>query len=244
MKFHLGAKVVEAINTGSGCELKVEKAGETITLTGDYCLVGIGRKPVLIDGLEAQGVKIDRGKVDINDHWETAVPGIYAVGDCVRGAMLAHKGEDEGVKLVELLAARNGMIPMTPHVGHMNYDAVPSVIYTHPEVAWVGKTEEQLASEGVEYKKASFPLMANSRARANDEGTDGFVKVISDKNTNKLLSAHIIAPMAGDMILPLTIGVEYGASAEDLARTCTAHPTVSEAIKEACLGIHEKPIHF
>jgi dihydrolipoamide dehydrogenase len=234
MKFHLSAKVIEATNTGSGCELKVEKGGETLTLSGDYCLVGIGRKPVVIDGLEAQGVKLDRGKVDINDHWETAVPGIYAIGDCVRGPMLAHKGEDEGVKLVELLAARHGMIPMTPHVGHMNYDAVPSVVYTHPEVAWVGKTEEELKEAGIKYKKGSFPFMANSRARAVED-TTGFVKVLSGEN-GKILGAHIIGPSAGELIATFTVALEHGAAAVDLAETCFAHPTLSEAVKEACLG--------
>jgi dihydrolipoamide dehydrogenase len=211
--------------------------GEPTNYETDVVLMAVGRKPYTNNlGLESVGITTDRlGRIEVDGSFKTKCPSIWAIGDVIDGPMLAHKAEEDGVYVVEQIAGK---------YAHVNWDTVPSVIYTNPEVAWVGKTEEQLKKEGVEYKKATFPLMANSRARANDEGTDGFVKVISDKNSNKLLSAHIIAPMAGDMILPLTIGVEYGASAEDIARTCTAHPTVSEAIKEACLGIVDKPIHF
>jgi dihydrolipoamide dehydrogenase len=211
--------------------------GEPKDFEADVVLLAVGRRPYTNNlGLDTVGITTDRlGRIEVDKSFKTKVPSIWAIGDVIDGPMLAHKAEEDGVYVVEQIAGK---------YAHVNWDTVPSVIYTSPEVAWVGKTEEQLAKEGVEFKKASFPLMANSRARANDEGTDGFVKVITEKATNKLLAAHIIAPMAGDMILPLTIGVEYGASAEDIARTCTPHPTVSEAIKEACLGIHAKPIHF
>jgi len=242
LKFHLSSKVVEATNTGSGAVLKVETGGTVQTLEGDYCLVGIGRKPVLINGLEEQGVKLNRNMVDINDKWQTAVPSIYAVGDCVRGPMLAHKGEEEGVKLVELLAAQAGLIPSTKHIGHMNYDAVPSVVYTFPEVAWVGKTEEELKTAGVTYTKGSFPFMANSRARAVDD-TTGFVKVLADEK-GKVIGAHIIGPSAGELIAPFTLALEHGGAAMDIAETCFAHPTLSEALKEACLAASSKPIHI
>jgi dihydrolipoamide dehydrogenase len=242
LKFHLSSKVVEATNTGSGAVLKVETGDTVQTLEGDYCLVGIGRKPVLINGLLEQGVKLNRNMVDINDKWQTAVPSIYAVGDCVRGPMLAHKGEEEGVKLVELLAAQAGLIPSTKHVGHMNYDAVPSVVYTHPEVAWVGKTEEELKTAGVKYTKGSFPFMANSRARAADD-TTGFVKVLADEN-GKIIGSHIIGPSAGELIAPFTLALEHGGAALDVAETCFAHPTLSEALKEACLAASSKPIHM
>jgi len=243
MTFHLKSKVVKAERVGDKAVLGVEGAdGSTTELHGDAVLVGIGRKAVLIPGLEDQGVKTERGMVVIDDHWQTNVKGVYAVGDCVRGPMLAHKGEEEGVKLVELLAANAGLIPKTPHTGHMNYDAIPSVVYTHPEVAWVGKTEEELKAAGIAYKKGSFPFMANSRARAVDE-TLGLTKVLVDEK-GKILGAHIMGPNAGELISNFTIGIEHGAAAVDLAETCWAHPTLSEAVKEACLAASSKPIHI
>jgi len=174
------------------------------------------------------------GRVEINSRFQTAVPSIYAVGDCVAGPMLAHKAEEEGVACVENLAGLEG---------HINYNTIPSVVYTHPEVAWVGKTEEECKAEGIDYKIGSFPMAANSRARANS-ATDGLVKLISDKKTDRLLGAHIIADVAGELIGELTLAMEYGASSEDIGRTCHAHPTLSESIKEAALSSFSKPIHM
>jgi dihydrolipoamide dehydrogenase len=215
-------------------------------------------------GLEALGIKKDKlGRIDVDDHFRTAVPNVYAIGDCIDGPMLAHKAEEEGIAAVEIIAG---------YAGHVNYDAIPGVIYTYPEVsligvmtsreagatilsmcffgcfcfsqvASVGKTEEELKESGVKFKKGSFPFSANSRARANGS-TDGFVKILSDAETDKILGAHIIGPNAGEMISEAVIAIEYGASSEDIARTCHAHPTLSEAFKEACMDTYDKPIHF
>ena len=187
--------------------------------------------------MEEVGVKVDdRGCVDIDEHWRTSVPNIYAIGDVVKGPMLAHKAEEEGVAVAELLASGHG---------HVNFDAIPSVIYTHPEVAWVGKTEEELKDAGVKYRVGKFPFLANSRAVTNQD-TDGFVKVLADAKTDRILGAHIIGANAGELIAELTLALEYGASSEDVARTCHPHPTLLEAIKEAALAATEggKTINF
>jgi dihydrolipoamide dehydrogenase len=173
------------------------------------------------------------GKIEINEHWETKVKGIYAIGDVVKGAMLAHKAEEEGIAAVERILGEGG---------HVNYHTIPGVIYTHPEVASVGFTEEEIKQKGIKYSKGVFPFMANSRARTNHE-TEGLVKVLTDTNTDKILGIHIIGPNAGEMIAEGVLGMEYGAAAEDIARTCHAHPTLSEAFKEACMAAYDKPIH-
>ena len=170
----------------------------------------------------------------MDGHFRTSVPGIYAIGDVIGGAMLAHKAEDEGVALAEMLAGQHG---------HVNYDAIPSVVYTWPEVASVGRTEEQLKAAGVEYKVGKFPFTANGRARSMNE-TDGFVKILADARTDRILGAHVIGPAAGDLIAELVLAMEFGAAAEDVARTCHAHPALGEAVKEAALAVDGRPIHM
>jgi dihydrolipoamide dehydrogenase len=198
-------------------------------------LIATGRRPYTDDlGLEESGVETDRGMVVIDDHFKTNVDGIYAIGDVVRGPMLAHKAEDEGVALAEMLAGQK------PHV---NYDVIPGVVYTAPEVASVGKTEEELKAAGVEYISGKFPFTANGRARAM-LATDGFVKVLADKATDRVLGVHIVGHGAGDLIHEAAVLMEFGGSSEDLARTCHAHPTMSEAVKEAALATFAKPIHM
>ena len=201
--------------------------GEKVEFKGDYCLVAVGRRPYTDNlGLENAGVKTDeRGRIAVNDHLETNVPGIYAIGDVVRGAMLAHKAEEEGVYVAELMAGQK------PHV---NYLLIPGVVYTWPEVAGVGYTEEQLKQNGVKYKSGSFPFKASGRARASMD-TDGLIKVLADAATDEILGVHMIGPRAADMIGEAVVAMEFRASAEDIARTSHAHPTFSEAIKEACL---------
>ena len=212
------------------------KGGEAQTLSVDIVLVATGRKPYTEGlGLEAAGVVTDgHGRVHIDKHFRTNVPGIYAIGDVVAGPMLAHKAEDEGVAVAEILAAQ---------AGHVNYDVIPGVVYTQPEVASVGKTEEELKADGVEYKVGKFPFSANGRARAMLQ-SNGFVKVLADKRTDNLLGAHIVGFGAGEMIHEAAVLMEFGGSAEDLARTCHAHPTMSEAVKEAALGAFQKTIHL
>ena len=198
-------------------------------------LVATGRVPFTAGlGLEKAGVAMERGRVTINDHFETNVPGIYAIGDVVRGAMLAHKAEEEGVALAERLAGQ---------AGHVNYDCIPGVVYTYPEVATIGKTEEELKAAGIAYKVGKFPFMANGRARAN-RTTDGFAKVLADATTDRVLGVHIIGAGAGDLIHEAAVLMEFGGSAEDLARTCHAHPTMSEAVKEAALAVDKRAIHM
>ena len=205
-------------------------------MEADVVLVSTGRIPFTDGlGLENVGIKVSaRGQVEVDDHFATNVAGVYAIGDVVRGAMLAHKAEEEGIAVIEHIAGKGG---------HVNYDAIPNVIYTHPEVATVGKTEEELKAAGIEYNVGKFPFMANSRARANAD-TDGLVKFLADKTTDKVLGIHIIASNAGEMIAEGVLGMEYGASAEDIGRTCHAHPTMSEAFKEAAMATYGKPIHF
>ena len=231
-EFYLKHKVTAVENTGSEAQIKAENSkGEEVTLNGDYVLVSIGRKPYT-DGLnaEAAGVVINsRGEVEVNDHLQTNVENIYAIGDVVKGAMLAHKAEEEGVLVVEQLAGQK------PHI---NYLLIPGVVYTWPEVASVGYTEEQLKEKGTAYKTGKFPFMASGRARASGD-TDGLVKVLADKKTDEILGVHMIGPRTADMIAEAVVAMEYRASAEDIARMSHAHPTYTEAFKEACLAATE-----
>ena len=192
--------------------------------------VALGPPPLGRDDQQAD----NRGFIDIGDDFSTSVPGIYAIGDCVRGPMLAHKAEDEGVVCAEIIAGQSG---------HINYDAIPGIVYTWPEVASVGKTEEQLKSAGVEYRVGKFPFSANSRARCNDT-TEGFVKILADAKTDRVLGAHILGADAGTLIHEIVSVIEFGGSAEDVARTCHGHPTLNEAVKEAALAVDGRAIHI
>jgi len=240
LKFKLGHKVLSAAKLEDGTiSVQVEKikGGKVEELICDALLVCIGRRPLTNNiGLEEVGVQKDnRNRVVINSRFQTTVPSIYAIGDVVHGPMLAHKAEDEGIITVEGICGS----PV-----HIDYNCVPSVIYTHPEVAWVGKSEEQLKEEGVSFKVGKFPLAANSRAKTNND-TDGFVKVLSDTETDRMLGVHIVASVAGELINEAALAMEYGASAEDVARVCHAHPTVSEAFREAALSAYcGKAINF
>ncbi|MBY6260388.1 dihydrolipoyl dehydrogenase [Azospirillum sp. 412522] len=237
MDFKLGTKVTGASVTETGVSLTVEPAagGAAQTVEADAVLVAIGRRPYTEGlGLEAVGVELDRGRVKIDGHFQTNVPGIYAIGDVVEGPMLAHKAEEEGVALAEQLAGQKS---------HVNHDLVPGVVYTWPEVAAVGKTEEQLKAAGVAYKAGKFPFTANGRARAGGN-TDGFVKILSDAATDQVLGVHMIGPNVSEMIGELVLAMEFSASAEDVARTCHAHPTLSEAVKEAALAVDGRPLHI
>jgi len=237
-KFKLKTKVMKKEEVEDGVLLTTEAAagGKEKTEKYDVVLVATGRRPYTEGlGLEALGIQTDKlGRIEVDDHFKTAVPSIYAIGDCIDGPMLAHKAEEEGIAAIETIAG---------FAGHVNYDAIPGVIYTYPEVASVGKTEEELKDSGVKYSKGTFPFQANSRARANGS-SDGFVKILTDTETDKILGCHIIGPNAGEMIAEGVLGMEYGASSEDIARTCHAHPTLSEAFKEACMDAYDKPIHF
>ena len=235
--FHLGHKLAKVEATGAGVKATIEPAagGEAKTLDADVVLVSVGRRPFTEGlGLEALGVKTERGQVVVDAHFATNVPGIYAIGDVIRGPMLAHKAEDEGVAVAELLAGQ---------AGHVNYGAIPAVVYTSPEVASVGKTEEELKAEGVAYVVGKFPFTANGRARAMRH-TDGFVKILADAATDRVLGGHIVGFGAGEMIHEIVVLMEFGGSSEDLARTCHAHPTMSEAVKEAALAVAKRAIHI
>ena len=237
-EFILGSKVTK-VESGAkgGATVTVEPAagGEAKTLNADIVLVAIGRRPNTDGlGLEGAGVALERGRVVIDDHFKTNVAGIYAIGDVVRGPMLAHKAEDEGVAVAEIIAGKHG---------HVNYDAIPGIVYTSPEVASLGKTEEELKAAGVDYKVGKFPFTANGRARAMRQ-TDGFVKVLADAKTDRVLGCHIIGPRAGDLIAEVTVLMEFGGSSEDLARTCHAHPTLAEAVKEAAMAVEKRQIHM
>ena len=238
MTFRLSTKVAAIDNSGERLKVSLEPAagGDAETLECDTVLVAIGRRPYTEGlGLENVGIATDRrGMIEVGDHFETSVEGIYAIGDVVRGPMLAHKAEEEGVAVAELLAGQK------PHV---NYDAIPGVIYTAPEVASVGRTEEQLKEAGIEYRVGKFPFLANSRARATGQ-TDGFVKLLVDASTDRVLGCHIIGADAGTVIGEVVLAMEYGASSEDIARTCHAHPTLEESVKEAALAAFAKPIHM
>jgi dihydrolipoamide dehydrogenase len=234
MEFKFQVKVTGSKEVGGGVEISYEdlKDGGGKTITGDVVLVATGRKPFSDGlGLEALGVEKDkRGVVGVNDHFQTNVPGIYAIGDLIRGPMLAHKAEEEGVAVAELIA--------TGH-GHVNYETVPSVIYTWPELASVGASEEQLKEKCVEFKVGTFPFTANGRAKAMGM-TDGLVKVIADAKSDRLLGVHILGPRASDMLAEAVVAMEFGGSAEDLARSFHGHPTLSEVMREAALNVDKR----
>src|SRR3954470_18682182 len=236
--FKLGAKVTAVDTSGKTLLAKVEPAagGSAESLEADVVLVCIGRVPYTEGlGLKEAGVALDnRGRVQIDPHFATSVKGVYAIGDVIAGPMLAHKAEDEGVAVAEIIAGQTA---------HINYDAIPGVVYTWPEAASVGKTEEQLKEAGVKYKAGKFPFSANGRARALGS-TDGFVKVLADAKTDRILGVHILGPNAGDLIAELGLAMEFGASAEDVARTCHAHPTLNEAVKEAALAVDGRALHI
>ena len=237
-EFKLGSKVTKIDKAKSGLKVSVEPAagGATETLEADVVLVAIGRVAYTGGlGLENVGVATDkRGRIEVDQHFKTNVDGIYAIGDVIAGPMLAHKAMEEGVALAEQLAG---------HWGHVNYDVIPGVVYTAPEVASVGKTEEQLKADGVEYNSGKFPFTANGRAKAN-KTTDGFVKILADKKTDRILGVHIIGANAGEMIQEAVVAMEFAGSSEDIARMCFAHPTLSEAVKEAALAVTGSPIHM
>ncbi len=238
LKFQLGAKVTAVEKAGDGARVTFEpvKGGDAVTLEADVVLISTGRKPYADGlGLDEAGIETDKvGRVEIDDHFRASVSGVYAIGDVVAGPMLAHKAEDEGVAVAEIIAGK---------AGHVNYDVIPGVVYTQPEVASVGKTEEELKAAGVDYKVGKFPFSANGRARAMLQ-QDGFAKVLTDKRTDRILGVHILGFGAGEMIHEACVAMEFGGSAEDLARTCHAHPTMSESVKEAALGAWDKTIHM
>jgi len=237
--FKLGMKVTGVEDKGDSMSVSIEpaKGGEkSVVEDVDVVLVATGRRPFTKGlGAEELGIKMDkRGFIEVDSHLRTNLPNVYAIGDCVPGPMLAHKAEEEGIAAAETIAGKHG---------HVNYNAIPGVIYTHPEVASVGLTEEEVKASGKAYSKGVFPFMANSRAKANAD-TEGMVKVITDKATDKVLGVHIIGPNAGELIGEAVLAIEYGASSEDIARTCHAHPTLSEAVKEAAMAAYDKPIHM
>tara|TARA_B100002019_G_scaffold218259_1_gene190977 strand:+ start:1404 stop:2804 length:1401 start_codon:yes stop_codon:yes gene_type:complete len=238
IKFKMGSKVNSIKNNGPNVSINYTdvKTSKNEILEFDKVLVSVGRKPYT-EGLNLTkvGIKKDKkGRIEVNEQLQTSIKNIYAIGDVIKGPMLAHKAEEEGIAVAEILAGQ---------AGHVNYDVIPGVIYTSPEVATVGKTEEQLKSENKSYKIGKFPFLANSRAKVNNE-TEGFVKILADSSTDKVLGVHIIGPHCGDMIAEMALAMEFGASAEDIARTCHAHPTHTEAIKEAALAVDKRPIHF
>ena len=237
MNFHLSSKVTDVAKKGKGGTVTFEPVagGDAQALEADIVLVATGRRPYTDGlGLEAAGVEMERGKVKTNNQWQTSVPGIWAIGDVIDGPMLAHKAEDEGVAVAEIIAGQ---------AGHVNYDVIPGVVYTMPEVASVGKTEEELKAAGIDYVAGKFPFSANGRARAMNQ-TEGFVKFLADKKTDRVLGAHIVGFGAGDMIHECAVLMEFGGSSEDLARTCHAHPTLSEVVREAAHATHGKPLHM
>jgi len=237
LKFKLNTKVVGAEKQDGKVLIKTEaaKGGKEEVLDADVVLVSVGRRPYVTGlNLEAVGLEMDnKGRIIIDDQFNTSVKNIKCIGDVTFGPMLAHKAEEEGIAAVEYIKSGHG---------HVNYHAIPAVVYTHPEVAWVGKPEQELKADGVNYKIGKFSFSANSRAKTNLD-TDGFVKIITEKETDRILGVHIIGPNAGEMISEGVLAMEYGASAEDVARTCHAHPTLSEAFKEAAMAAYSKPIH-
>ena len=236
IKFHLGVKVAGVEKSKDGATVTVEPVGggAAQTFEANVVLVAIGRRPNTEGlGLEALGMAMDRGRVTVDDGFETSVPGIFAIGDVIRGPMLAHKAEDEGVALAEMLAGQHG---------HVNYGVIPGIVYTMPEVAAVGRTEEELRAADIKYNVGKFPFTANGRARATRH-TEGFVKVLADAETDKVLGVHIISAAAGDLIAECALLMEFGGSSEDLARTCHAHPTMAEAVKEAAMAVERRAIH-
>ena len=238
IKFKLNSKVLSIKDLGSEVKIVYQSNEKNIKeeIFADKTLIAVGRKPYT-EGLNLTKVgvkKDDKGRIKVNKKFQTEIKNIYAIGDVIDGPMLAHKAEEEGIAVAELLAGQSG---------HVNYDVIPGVIYTSPEVAYVGKSEEQLKKEGVLYKIGKFPFLANSRAKVNNE-TEGFVKILADSKSDRVLGVHIIGPHSGDMIAEMALAMEFGASAEDVARTCHAHPTHTEAIKEAALAVDKRPIHF
>lgn len=238
IKFYLSHQVNKVERNGDTVTVTaLDKKGEEVTFEGDYCLVSVGRKPYT-DGLnaEAAGVKLtERGQIEVNDHLQTSATNIYAIGDVVRGAMLAHKAEEEGVMVAEILAGQQ------PHI---DYNLIPNVIYTWPEVAAVGKTEEELKSAGVNYKSGQFPMRALGRSRASGD-TDGFIKILADAQTDEVLGVHMIGARVADLIAEAVVAMEFRASAEDIARMSHSHPTYAEAVKEAALAASEnRPLHI
>ena len=236
--FKLGSKVTGVDSSGATLKAKVEpaKGGTPETIEADVILVATGRVPYTEGlGLDEAGVKKDeRGRIAVDAHFATNVKGIYAIGDVIAGPMLAHKAEDEGVAVAEILAGQ---------AGHVNYDVIPAVVYTFPEIASVGKTEEELKAAGIAYNAGKFPFTANGRAKANQQ-TDGFVKILADAKTDRVLGVHIVGSDAGNMIAEAAVAMEFGAAAEDIARTCHAHPTLPEAVKEAALAVAKRAIHM
>jgi dihydrolipoamide dehydrogenase len=238
MAFHLSHKVTEVSRKGKEITVKADDAkGKTVTFKGDYCLVSVGRRPYT-DGLnaEAAGIKTDKaGRIEVDDHLQTSTSNIYAIGDVVRGAMLAHKAEEEGTMVAEILAGQK------PHI---DYNLIPGVVYTWPEVAAVGKTEEQLKKAGIPYKVGQFPMRALGRARASMD-IDGFVKILADEKTDEVLGVHMIGARCADLITEGVTAMEFRASAEDMARMSHAHPTYAEAVKEAAMAATaNRPIHI
>tara|TARA_Y100000590_G_scaffold83313_1_gene92856 strand:+ start:1411 stop:2811 length:1401 start_codon:yes stop_codon:yes gene_type:complete len=237
IKFQLNSKVTSVQKKNDQVEIKFkENNSNENSIIADKVLISVGRKPYT-EGLNLAKLGIKReskGDIIVNKKFQTSISNIYAIGDVIKGPMLAHKAEEEGIAVAEILSGQ---------AGHVNYDVIPGVIYTSPEVAYVGKTEEQLKKEKIEYKVGKFPFLANSRAKVNNE-TDGFVKILADSLTDKVLGVHIIGPHCGDMIAEMALAMEFGASSEDIARTCHAHPTHTEAIKEAALSVDKRPIHF
>jgi len=238
VKFRLSSKVAAVDTSGNRLKAKVEPAagGAAETIESDVVLVAVGRAPYSVGlGLEELGVKKDnRGRVTVDAHFATNLPGIYAIGDVIAGPMLAHKAEDEGVAVAEIIAGQ---------AGHVNYDVIPNVVYTYPEIASVGKSEEELKEAGIAYNAGKFPFTANPRARINLQ-TEGFVKILADARTDRVLGVHIVGPDAGNMIAEAAVAMEFGAAAEDIARTCHAHPTLTEAVKEAALAVGKRAIHL
>lgn len=238
IEFKLSSKVTEVKKSGKGAELSVEPAsgGDAEKIKADVVLMAVGRKPYTDGlGLDNAGVKTDeRGRIVVDETFETSAEGIFAIGDVIAGPMLAHKAEDEGVVLAEMLAGQTG---------HIDYDCIPGVVYTWPEVAAVGKTEEQLKEAGVKYNAGKFPFMANGRARAMGM-TEGFVKILADAKTDRVLGAHIVGPSAGDLVQEVVSVMEFEGTAEDIGRTCHAHPTLTEVVKEAALAVHKRPLHI
>jgi dihydrolipoamide dehydrogenase len=238
MEFRLSTKCLGAQMQGEWLIVQAEDmaTGQKVGLECDAVLVATGRRPYTQGlGLETIGVALDKqGRIPVDQHFQTSAPGVYAIGDVIAGPMLAHKAEDEGVAAVELMAGQKG---------HVNYDAIPNIVYTWPELASVGYSEEELKMKGTQYALGTFPFLANGRARAMDE-IDGFVKILSDAVTGRVLGVHIVGPRASDMIAEAVAVIEYGGSAEDIARTCHAHPTLAEVMREAALAVGKRAIHI
>ena len=236
IKFHMSTKVEKITKKGENVEIETSNSkGEKSSHDCDVALISIGRK-AFTDKLNLEKIKLktdEKGRVKVDKNFKTDKKNIFAIGDVIQGPMLAHKAEEEGISVAEIIAGQSG---------HVNYDLIPGVIYTSPEVATIGKTEEQLKKQNISYKIGKFPFMANSRAKAIDE-PEGFVKILADNSTDKVLGVHIIGPHAGEMIAEMAVAMEFGASSEDIARTCHAHPTFSEAIKEAALSVDKRQIH-